>query len=261
VRFLWLPMAKNSFYFYLSGLLSFLLFIIILLAVMFFALSNSRAKSYALKKENYIAVSIMTDQKISTKNNTDQTLQSAPKPPAKPESKPAVEKTVDISSMFSSVKTKKIVYKKKARKKPKKIIDQKRIAALQKRLKTTSKKNTSVASNKLKKLNLVKPSVQERGSAASGGSDVNEYYAKIQAFVYEQFYPPANTEGQVAKVYISLDKMGHLLEYRVLVYSSNSMFNREVDQLKNRLMSLRFPKHPDMKAATLNIELISEGVE
>jgi len=192
VRFLWLPMAKNSFYFYLSGLLSFLLFIIILLAVMFFVLSNSRAKSYAMKKENYIAVSIMTDQKISTKNNTDQTLQSAPKPPAKPKSKPAVEKTVDISSMFS---------------------------------------------------------------------DVNEYYAKIQAFVYEQFYPPANTEGQVAKVYISLDKMGRLLEYRVLVYSSNSMFNREVDRLKNRLMSLRFPKHPDMKAATLNIELISEGVE
>ncbi|OQX57005.1 MAG: hypothetical protein B5M52_08255 [Helicobacteraceae bacterium 4484_230] len=185
-------MAKNSFYFYLSGLLSFLLFIIILLAVMFFVLSNSRAKSYAMKKENYIAVSIMTDQKISTKNNTDQTLQSAPKPPAKPKSKPAVEKTVDISSMFS---------------------------------------------------------------------DVNEYYAKIQAFVYEQFYPPANTEGQVAKVYISLDKMGRLLEYRVLVYSSNSMFNREVDRLKNRLMSLRFPKHPDMKAATLNIELISEGVE
>jgi len=260
VRFHWLPMAKNSFYFYLSGLLSFLLFVAILLAVMFFALSSSKAKSYAMKKEKYVAVSIMMDQKISSKNRAEKALKSTPKPPAKPKSKPAVEKTVDISSMFSSVKTKKIVYK-KARKKPKKIIDQKRIAALQKRLKTTSKKSTSVASNKLKKLNLVKPSIQEKGSAASGGSDVNEYYAKIQAFVYERFYPPANTEGQIAKVYISLDKTGRLLEYRVLIYSSSSIFNREVDQLKKRLMSLRFPKHPDMKAATLNIELISEGVE
>jgi len=254
-------MAKNSFYFYLSGLLSFLLFIAILLAIMFFVLSNNRAKSYAMKKKNYIPVSIMIDQKTSTKNSADQTLKSAPKPPTKPEFKPTIEKTVDISSMFSSVKTKKIIYKKKVKRKPKKIVDQKRIAALQKRLKTKNKKSTSEASNKLKRLNLVKPSTQERGSTASGGSDVNEYYAKIQAFVYEQFYPPANTEGQIAKVYISLDKMGHLVEYRVLVYSSNSMFNREVDQLKNRLMSLRFPKHPDMKAATLNIELISEGVE
>ncbi len=250
-------MARNNYYFYLSGLLSFLFFGMVIILFTLLVLTSVKIKSYALKKENYISVSIMMEQKIPTKSRAKPAAKPEPKPISKSEPELIPDKVPDISSLFSDVKTQKIVHKKKP-KKPKKVVDQKRIAAMQKRIKTAKTEKSSKASSKVKTLNLAKPSVKEVGSAASGGAEVNKYYARIQAFVYEQFYPPANTEGQIAKIYIKLDSRGRLQEYRVLLYSSNSMFNMEVDHLKKRLLSLTFPKHPDLRPVSLNIDLISE---
>ena len=253
-------MARNNRYFYLSGLLSFTLFFIVIILFFMLLLSTDKLHKYALQKQKYIAVSITLTQNIPTQQNAKPHPIPEPKPLTKIEpekiSEP-VQKIPDISSLFSSVSTKKITYKKKP--KPKKhVINERRIAQMQKRIKMVDKKHSEDAKKRLKTLKLTKPSVKEVGAKRSGGAEVNQYFAKIQALVYQDFYPPVNSEGTSAKVRIWIDANGRLSDYRVLAYSANSLFNSEVDQLKARLKSVFFPKHPQDKPSVLDIILVSQ---
>ncbi len=222
-------------------------------------LSNEKVKSYAFQKQKYIAVSINISKKIPTKNSAENASISAPKPQSIKKIIPedSVKKIPDISSLFSTVTSKKIVYKKKTVPK-KNILNERRVAQMQKRIKKSEARKSSDARRKIENLKLTKPSVKEVGLSSSGGVEVNKYYAKIQAFVYERFYPPVNSEGTSAKVRIWLSANGRLSDYRVMAYSKSNMFNSEVDQLKKRLSSITFPKHPKGKSLVLDIILVSE---
>jgi len=252
-------MDKNDSYFYLSGLLSLSFFTAVVLLFSLLVLSGQKVRSYALQKQKYIAVSVDLSQKIPTQNSAKPAPVPEPKPKSEPEPVPeeSVRKIPDISSLFSTVSSKKIIYKKKPVKK-KSIVNDRRVAQMQKRIKTTEKRKSSDAKKKIDNLKLAKPSVKEVGASSSGGAEVNKYYAKIQAFVYQHFYPPANSEGTSAKVRIWLSANGRLSDYRVMAYSGSSMFNREVDQLKQRLSAIAFPRHPKGKSLVLDIILVSE---
>jgi len=251
-------MDKNDSYFYVSGLLSLSFFAIVVILFSALVVSGEKVKSYALQKQKYIAVSVDLTQKIPTQNSAKPA--PIPKPKNKPEPNPekSAQKVPDISSLFSTVSSKKIVYKKRPVATKKSILNERRVAQMQKRIKTTQKRESSDAKKKIKNLKLAKASVKEVGASASGGEEVNQYYAKIQAFVYEHFYPPANSEGTSAKVRIWLSANGRLSDYRIMAYSANSMFNNEVDQLKQLLSSLNFPPHPKGKSLVLDIILVSE---
>jgi len=253
-------MDKNDSYFYLSGFLSLSFFTIVVVLFSTLVISGQKVKSYALQKQKYIAVSVNLSQKVPTQNNAEPAPLPKPKPKSKPDPTPekSTQKVPDISSLFSTVSSKKIVYKKKPVQKKRNIVNEHRVAQMQKRIKTTQKRESTDAQKKIKNLKLAKPSVREVGASASGGAEVNQYYAKIQAFVYQHFYPPANSEGTSAKVRIWLSASGRLSDYRVMAYSANSMFNSEVDQLKQRLSSLSFPRHPNGKSLVLDIILVSE---
>jgi protein TonB len=246
----------NVRYFYISGALSFLLFGIVTLLFITIVFMGNEVKSYALKKEDYIAVSLTLPTQMPSRNRAKPDTRPTPKPvQAKPESsaKPVAPAETDISSLFSDVWTQKVDTKKKQLEKKK---DTKRLAAIEKRIKTATKSETSSASEKLEKLELAKPTLKLVGSASSSAAEVNEYFAKIQTFVYEHFFPPAGSEGSSAKVRIWLDASGKMDDFRVIAYSGHALFNSEVDRLKQRLQSVDFPGNPESRSIAVDIILI-----
>lgn len=239
----------NDYYFYLSGFLSLSLFILVLFVTLFFVMFKEKPKVFALTKDKYIAVSIDITPKQKSKNSAKPAPKPTPKPAAKP--KPS-EPAPDISDLFSNVKSPKLASKPKVQKKQ---VDTKRIAAIEKRIKTSQKTTSENAQQKIKELALVKPSIEISGASSSSAHEVNEYYAKIQALIYDNFFPPVSTEGSVAQVKIYLSAQGKLLDFRVLTPSGNTLFNKEVDALAQRLSGVTFPISPDVQEETLSIYL------
>jgi len=258
VKSLSLPTADNSRDFYLGGVYAVVLFVLI--ALIFFRLLQGLDKihSYALEQRSTVTVSLVSEPLPTAAQVNTPRPEPKPKPketeaPAAPPEAAPVE---DISSLFSDVKTQKIVHKKAPEKQQK--IDAKRIAALQKRIKTTEKRQTSATAERVKNLSLVKPMQSPGGKASSGGKEVNAYYAKIQATIYDHFFPPANTEGSVAMIRIWLSASGNLVRFKVLRHAGDASFDREVEQLEARLRGVTFERNPQGKEITLDVSLVSK---
>jgi protein TonB len=223
-------------------------------------LQQEKLKQFALKKDNYISVSINTP--LVTKKTMKKSKKTAPVTPPKPQIKkeeptPPVEKPVvkqtpkavnkNISDLFSSVKTQKISHKSK--KKP--LVDKKLLSKLSKKTAKKSVTQKSAAASLMKK-------IQIESQSASTSPDVNEYLAKIQAIIYEHFFPPINSEGLSAVISIRFDSAGKIMSYRVLNYSGNDLFDREVDMLESRLRAVTFVSHPEGKSESVKIILTSQ---
>ena len=240
-------MGNNERYFYLSGLLSFTLFTLFAALFLLLLFKSSNTSSYGMKKEKFISVSVVLHdvKQQQPKKQTSSTAVSSPSTPS--------QKNVDVNDLFSDVWTPDI----KTETKPKKV-NSKRLSEISKRIKTTQKTSKSSLSEKLQNIQEVKSSSEQTTSSAEV---VNEYLAKIQAIVYDNFYPPVNSQGNVVQIVIELGAFGKLLDFRVLQYSAHEALNKEVDAMKQRLRSVLFPKNPDNKSFRAIINLIPENKE
>ena len=163
--------------------------------------------------------------------------------------------TQDAATLFEEVWTQDVTAKKTTKNKP---TDTKRLSAIEKRIKTTKSTKSTQASEQINSLKLARPAISVTGASASSAAEVNEYYAKIQAIIYDRFYPPANSEGQSAKLYLSLDATGRILSQRLLVNSGNLFFDEEVAALMKRIASVTFPPPPEGRPVELQIILTAE---
>ncbi|MBC8236978.1 MAG: TonB C-terminal domain-containing protein [Helicobacteraceae bacterium] len=238
-------MARNNSYFFLSGLISLALFAIVLSLFFLMMFSASKINTYALKKDDFISVSL---EVVST--------------PMKKIEKEVIEikedtvaeevKEVDIGNLFSDVWTKDISIEKK---KPKPV-DNKRLELIQKKIKT-SKDN--VAQKQEEIINNNEATVTDTDSKKnSSANEVNEYLAKIQAIVYKYFEPPANSQGHTVKAMIELSAIGKVQDFRILTYSSNQALNLECDKIKTRLLGVLFPKNPEGVTSKTIVNITSD---
>ena len=99
---------------------------------------------------------------------------------------------------------------------------------------------------------------EETDKSASTANEVNEYLAKIQAIVYQYFYPPDNSQGNSIRAVIKLSSIGKVIDFRILNYSGNDSLNKECDKIKERLISVMFPINPKSKTESYTIILKSE---
>jgi len=86
-------------------------------------------------------------------------------------------------------------------------------------------------------VNLVKPTQKSDSKIeknTSSANEVNEYFAKIQALVYEYFEPPQNSQGYSVRAVIELSALGKFIDFRILDYSANIALNEECDKIKDR---------------------------
>lgn len=237
-------MDNNSYYFYLSGLLTLFLSLIIFMMFFFFLFDVKKIDSYALKKDNYISISL--DVPALRANKSQKKAQSASQESVSEEE----VQDVDINDLFSDVWTKKIVQKEK------KSVNSKRLQEIQKKIKKVASKNTKTQDNKLNMQDDMNADKSEE--SASSANEVNEYLAKIQAIVYEYFNVPANSQGSVVITVIELNTLGKLLDFRVLTYSQNSALNAEADRIKERLKNVIFPINPQNSSSRVIVKLKSK---
>jgi protein TonB len=235
-------MDKNNQYFILSGFFSIVLFALVLFLFLFMMFSVRDEKMYALKKANYISVSISIPLKSAkSRKRKSSTLKS---------NSSSVSKNIDVNDLFSDVWTKKITTKKQRKK------NSKRIQDIAKKLKTVEKKSVDSISEKIEK--IATQESKENQDQSSTANEVNEYLAKIQAIVYQYFHVPPNSEGNSVKTVIELDPLGRMIDFRILNYSANEALNAEADKIKERLRNVVFPKNPQNRSSRTVVVLISK---
>ena len=226
---------------------SFILFLVLALFA-YVLFSSQQIKSYALKKDSSITVSIVTQ---AVKKEVEKKVEEK-KETVLPQNN---ENSEDISSLFSNVWTKSIKPVKEIKQTN---IDENKLLRLTKKVKSVNKNDVKSLKEKVDNTNFAKADVQVKSDDSSSGEEVNEFLAKIQAEIYNNFYPPQNTQGQSAKILIRLSESGEVLDFRILTYSGDEIFNAEVDRLKNRIEMLKFPANPDNKAGNYVITLIAK---
>ncbi|WP_294962492.1 cell envelope integrity protein TolA [Sulfurimonas sp.] len=206
--------------------------------------SKSNIDTYALKKDNYISISLDVPKLQTSKKRIIKT--------------PIVEESVvepgdvNIDDLFSDVWTKKIKKVKKIEKK----VDNKRLLEIGKKSKKIDKNSVKSVSEKLTdNSNIKKSDDSEKLSTANA---VNEYLAKIQALVYQNFVPPQNSQGHSVKAVIELSAIGKVMDFRILTYSAKSNLNDECDKIKDRLIGILFPANPQNKSGNYIVMLTSK---
>lgn len=242
-------------YFYLSGLISISFFVMLLFMVGYSLILSPKIEQFAMIKSDVINVSIAVSETKASEQSTSVASSPSPTVPdmvqkaeSKAESEVEPETVPEISDLFSEVKAQKTTKEDTKR--------QEQLNRLENEILT--RKDTPRFSDKVSKVDIAKPSVKMVVQGGSTGPLVNEYHAKIQGLVYTYFHPPTGTAGEVARVRMTISSSGKLIGYKVLRYSGNGTFNGEVDWLKDRLNSIRFPEHPEGKDAVLEFILTAK---
>jgi len=230
------------------------LLLLFLLLVTIMLRSTHKVHSFAFNKQQQITVSIVSipapRRTQSEMPKVQQKTQSDSKAAVEPE---PVE---DIASLFSSVNTHKIQHSKKTDKIRED--EKRRMALLQRRIKKIEKSDTTNSKSVIEPLQLISPVNVKGANAASGGEIVDKYYARIQALIYQHFFPPLNSEGAVAIVRIELTAEGRLSGYTILKRSGEHFFDREAEALQSRLENVDFSPSPSGKRSVLDVRLISK---
>ena len=237
-------MARDNRLFYLSGFIAISLFSLFLFSFMYMLFGSSKINSFALKKDNYISISlnmIQTNSKHHKRSKVSSKVATHT---------PKVSKNVDINNLFSDVWTKKISHTKT---KPKNSTHMQEILK-----KISTAKENNQKQNIEKTDNNENSDSNEKDNSASTASEVNEYLAKIQALVYKYFIVPPNSQGHSVKAVIQLNALGKVLDFRVLEYSDNEALNREVDKIKDRLVNVVFPINKQNRSTKTIVILTSK---
>ncbi len=220
---------------------------------------SSKAQTFALKKDNYISISIempiietQKDKKsIKKMDNIVSDVASI--------QEPIQAKDVNVEDLFSDVWTKKITKskpQKKEKRVEKKLVNAKVLKELEKKIKTLEKSDKKQISKEFE--TVEKTSKDKDENKVSTANEVNEYLAKINALVYKYFYPPSNSQGHSVKTVIELSAIGKVEDFRILSYSANDALNKECEKIKVRLMSVIFPLNPKNKSSRTIVILTSE---
>lgn len=255
-------MDNKNFYFYISGFISLFIFIFFSSLFLISIVLSKKIDTYALKKDNYISVSIDMPKikSSSSKKSVEKPIVEEPvkeqpvveKQNIETQTTKVEKKEINIDNLFSDVWTKSI--KKVEEKKPK--TDNRIIDEIQKKI---NKSDTNTVKSISKKIQNIDPAKQENENAKeSTAPEVNEYFAKIQALVYEHFTPPENSQGHSVIAVIELSSMGKVIDFRILTYSGNDALNVESDKIKDRLINILFPENPNKSSGVYKIKLISK---
>lgn len=252
-------MDENPTLFYLSGVLSFLLFSLFLFLFINMLFSKNRVQTYGLVKKEYISISLekipddtKTKKDMHRKNQIKKEKKVAKiKKRVKRDKVDAISENVDIDSLFSNVWTKKIDPHKKVKRK----VESKRIAEIAKEIDSSSFEIDS------KQNDFIKRKKRKKSHTSFSAKEVNEYSAKIHAIVYRYFFPPPNSQGEEVKAVIELSPFGKMLDFRVLNFSANEALNDEVKRIKERIKNIIFPKNPYNEKSRIIIILKPEEKE
>lgn len=244
--------GQQERYFFLSGIISISFFAVLVFLAVYTLLVPSQIDSYAMTQSEIVNISIAiaepTEEKEAVVQESSEVSEATPEEEAEMTQE---EPVPEISDLFSQVKVDKTPKKREEEQKRRDELNN-----LEKELLQT--KEHSSLSEKVNKVELARPSVKMVPQGGSTGPLVNEYHAKIQGLVYTYFRPPSGSAGEMARIRMKLSASGRLIEYKILRFSKNGSFNHEVEWLKDRLNTVRFPEHPEGRDAVLEFILTAK---
>ncbi|MEW5832493.1 MAG: TonB C-terminal domain-containing protein [Campylobacterota bacterium] len=247
--------SHNERYFFISGLIAFSFFAVLVLLIGYSLAAANKIEQFAMVQSDVVSVSIADVTEVTRSEPPEQSEPSADLSPAEeeavPEAKTPEEPVPDISDLFAQVKP-----KNDPKKSPETQKRNEQLNALEQEL--LKPKETLRISDKVKKVELSRPGMKMVVQGASSGPIVNEYHAKIQGLIYARFHPPSGSQGQAARVRITIDAAGRLVSYKVIAYSRSVSLNGEVDWLRERLETVVFPPHPEGRDAVLECILTAK---
>jgi protein TonB len=234
----------NHRLFYVSGGFSFLFFFLLVLLIFWKNSVNIKPITFAATKSDVISISLFDTPSVAKPLESvemENSVETAdPISEKREEVKIKAEKKEtepEITDLFSNVKPAKT---------SKKIKDNSeelsQLNAIEHQV--LSSKRDSKLLEKVKNIDLAKTGVNVVANGGSTGPEIDAYKAKIQGIIYANFHPPSGTEGFTARVRIVLSPDGKLASFRIISYSGSSVFNAEVDWLKERLARVSLPSHP-----------------
>ena len=249
-------MVRNDSLFYLSGFISFLLFFSVITLFGYMLVVQEMPKSFALKKDTFIKVSIdlTQDKPIKKQKKQVKKIEESIVKKQEPQKKPAA-KPADFSSLFSNVKAEKIEHN--ITKPIKRKVNDAQIKQIQKRIKTTSKRDSN-ANKAIKSLEVLKSSNNKNTKTISTASEINKRAALVTQIIYSKFLVDTSMLGNITRIYINIDSVGKLISYRILQTSSSSSLNAEAIKLEERLLHVTFPIAKDYKPYSVEFNLIPE---
>lgn len=245
--------SDNYRLFYFSGGLSLLFF----LGLVFLFFWQSKAElnpiTFASTKSDIISISLVDTPSVDKPLETvdeEKTVEAAePISEMKEEVKAEKKQTEsEITDLFSGVKPTKTTKKIKNSSE-----ELSQLNALERQV--LSSKRDSKLLEKAKNVDFAKTGVKLVATGGSTGPEIDEYKAKIQGIIYANFHPSSGTEGFTARVRIVLNSDGKLASFRVISYSGSSVFNAEVDWLKERLSRVPLPSNPNGDESVFEIIL------
>ncbi len=248
--------------FFFSGLISLSMFLALLVVVGYSVALTPKSDHFAMRKSDLIVVSIdiPSVESVPTPPQTPaEPLEAKLSEPLEAEKNEKPHESIqkpesssmpapDISDLFGDIKPQKTSPKPQEQVKRQETLNRLENELLE-------RKESSRFSDKVRSVEIAKPSVKMVTQESSAGPQVNEYYAKIQGYVYTYFRPPQGSVGESSRIRIKISGSGKLLSYSVVSYSKNALFNNEVDWLRDKLSTIRFPEHPDNKDAVLEFIL------
>ncbi len=249
-------MVRNNSLFYLSGFISFLLFFSVVALFGYMLVIDKTPKSFALKKDTYIKVSIDLAEDKPVEKQKKQVKKIKKNIVKKQEiQKKKTAKPADFSSLFSNVKAQRIVYKK--HKSEEKKIDTAQIKQIQKRIKISSKRESNT-SKIIELLKISKSSDNKNSKSVSKASQINALASKITEIIYSRFIVDTTMLGNVVTIRIAIDANGKMTSYKILRTSASEALNEEAHKIEQGLLHVTFPITKDYKSYSLNFNLIPE---
>lgn len=231
----------NRKIFLISGIFSISVYITILLSIFFYFLANQEIiKKFSIKQKS-LKVSLVEMPKIKNSITHKKIIKEKKEIKKKIGSKRAKikeENENSIKNLFSMVKTPK---------KTKKIVTKKPKNLMPSRFKGESERKKESAKEILQKLNIKNVSkilAKTDIKAVKGEND--PYWSKVQEILYKNWFPPQESAGNQAKVEIFIDRLGNF-DYKVLLFSNNELFNKELLKYLEFLKTKKFPSPNEEK--------------
>ena len=244
-------MEKNDKYFYIGGIISLLIYVLLLWFIFsYISKYEEKSKQYTSKKNSFIEISIKehknkkSNNKIPKKQVKKKKIskkKSGKKKSIKPKVKKSAKRTIhtkSLKSLFSGINTKK--YLKTEQNLTKKANINSRIPKRVKRIsEQTEPRQEKTASSIVKSLSLEE--ADQTKSQKSG--EYNEYIGKISDMLDSKWQEtPGTLPGNSAKVTVTIDKFGNF-SYTIDELSYNNEFNAKLESFLESLKDETFPPY------------------
>ena len=241
---------KDKNYFYLSGILSISIYLIVGFLFLFY-INSPQAKKFDINSKTTVLELEIITSKAAEKKVAKKSVKKEEKIIKKSTSLSNKQKA-DFKSLFANVKTKakKVVQKDTSAQKAS--IDPSRFKSKFQKEKTTDNLKVS------KLLNDVKTSTNKPIVNSTTKGEEHEYFSKIKQILWERWTPKLLEEGLMVKVLVMITSGGEF-DYRIIKYSNDVRFDESLKEFLDSQTRELFPTHNINSKVDIIINFKSEG--